>query len=231
MERRRTVRTRLEPALAPSDADPLGTPDQRIRAHRPRSRPRRIATWVLGSSVVAVALGGTLYCIGNFLTPAPAVRPSDGIIVLGGEFPLRIERAIELYRHGIAPKIWMTGGGYSAPASVELARKMGVPAGVVGALQSNSTWEDAGVAAALASRENLHRLLVVTSWYHGRRALCVMKRRLQGSGVVVYYDAAPSWRYDQRRWWQYPGGWYWVTRETVASVYYWLRYGVAPWGC
>lgn len=192
----------------------------------------RYPIWLGGVALATVGtVLGALFLVGSWLTPPKVVAPSDAIVVLGGEFPLRMRTAIDLYRQGVAPKIWITGTGYSPPASVRLAREQGVPDEAVDVLASTNTWEDGVVTAAAANKENARRLMVVTSWYHSRRAMCVLAEKLKGSGVRVSADAAPSWRYDQSRWWQFAGGWYHVVRETAAFAYYWLRYGLSPWHC
>jgi len=112
-----------------------------------------------------------------------------------------------------------------------LARQEGIPGDAIHVLASDSTWEDGEAVAATASREHTRSIVVVTSWYHARRALCVMRRQLPTSGVRLYHDTVRNWTYDQDSWWWHPAGWFRVARETLAFGYYWIRYDLPPWEC
>jgi uncharacterized SAM-binding protein YcdF (DUF218 family) len=203
--------------------------------------PARSAGWrrrLLGGLAAAALLAGTaaavVYRVGQTLGAAPVIHSADAIVVLGGEWPNRIERGIALFQRGLAPEIWITGdgSGTSNPAkSAALARRQGVPADAIRVLLSTSTWEDGGAAAALAARREVHSVLVVTSWYHGRRALCVMQRRFAGSDVALYHDAVGNWQDGARSWWQYVIGCYRVTREVAALGWYWVHHDLSPWSC
>jgi uncharacterized SAM-binding protein YcdF (DUF218 family) len=154
--------------------------------------------------------------------------------VLGGEWPKRMQRGIALFHQGLAPQIWITGDPSfvrSASLSVDLARREGVPADAIRVLPSDSTWEDGGAAAALAARQGVRSVLFVTSWYHSRRALCVMKQRFSSSGVALYHDTVPNRPDEAASWWQHRRGWYRVAHEVAAFTWYWIRYGLAPWEC
>ena len=185
--------------------------------------------------MLVVALAAVLlYRIGQTLTYRPDVRPADVIVVLGGEWPKRIERAAALFQQGLAPQIWITGArnrGSTASMSVDLARRAGVPADAIAVLSSGNTWEDASVVVAGATREHVRSILLVTSWYHSRRALCVVRQRFSGSTVAVFHDTVPNAQYDQDSWWRYSGGWFRVAREAAAFLWYWAYHGLAPWDC
>jgi len=205
-------------------------------ARRSPVRPRRrtLALALLVSMLSLPAAVWVLLPIGRAFTPVPAVHAADAIVVLGGEWPLRMQRAIELYRRGLAPEIWLTGENHGVSltaSSVKLAREAGIPAGAIRVLTSANTWEDGQVAATLAKHEHLRSLLLVTSWYHSRRAICVMERQLGGTSVTLYYDSVPNPGYGADDWWQDPAGWVHVAREMLALAMYRLWYGTAVWNC
>jgi hypothetical protein len=58
-----------------------------------------------------------------------------------------------------------------------------------------------------------------------------MQQRFAGSGVALYHDSAPNWRYGADSWWQYAGGWYRVAREIAAFGWYWVHHDLPPWDC
>jgi uncharacterized SAM-binding protein YcdF (DUF218 family) len=192
-------------------------------------------TRLLGVAALAMAAGVMVVSrIGQGLAARPDVQPADAIVVLGGEWPNRIERGVALFRRGLAPAIWITGGGHAtspAALSVALARRAGVPADAIHVLTSTNTWEDGGVAAARAAEAHARSVLLVTNWYHSRRALCVMRRQFSGSGVSLHLDTVPNARYDAGSWWRHAGGWFRVSRELAAFGWYWIRYGLPPWEC
>jgi uncharacterized SAM-binding protein YcdF (DUF218 family) len=206
------------------------------RAAAPLRTTRRRRTQVagLGALLLLSGIAAVVYRVGQNLGVPAQLHPADAIVVLGGEWPNRIDRGIALFQRDLAPEIWITGDGKGTgnPAkSAERARREGVPAEAIRILLSTSTWEDAGAAAALAARRNVHSVLVVTSWYHSRRALCVMQRRFAGSGVAVYHDSAPNSQYGADSWWRYVGTWYRVAREVAAFGWYWADHDLSPWSC
>ena len=98
-------------------------------------------------------------------------------------------------------------------------------------LPSTSTWEDAEQIRDAAEREKLRSMLVVTSWYHSRRAVCVIRHQLAGLDVSINYAPATSVLPTSAHWWKRPLGWWRNSREVLAFAYYGVRYGLPPWSC
>ena len=177
----------------------------------------------------------------------------------------RIHQGIALYHQGLAPELWHTGDTIKPgsrmkdPESMHFARfaarlavERGVPAQSIHLLATTSTWEDGQQVIALARAREIKSILVVTDWYHSRRALRVLARQastgrragsqpgtLEGSDAepAIYY--APSAdqdalgiAYGPENWWRHRAGWAAVLGELLKMCYYTLRYGVAPryWG-
>jgi uncharacterized SAM-binding protein YcdF (DUF218 family) len=112
-----------------------------------------------------------------------------------------------------------------------LAIRQGVPQYAIHLLETTSTWEDGQAIAALVQARNISSILIVTSWHHSRRALCVIREHLAGSGVAIYYAAAPAATYSPETWWRHSRGWFLIGRELAAIAHYWQRYDVQAWGC
>src|SRR5271157_3546022 len=96
---------------------------------------------------------------------------ADVLVVLGGGSHERPARAAELFRSGAAPKIIVSGrGDFAVNRQVLVAA--GVPASAIQVEpRSNSTKENAAFSIALLRALGARRVIVVTSWYHSRRAL------------------------------------------------------------
>lgn len=178
-----------------------------------------------------------LAAFGRWMAYPPSLQTADVIVVLGGRAE-RGEHAIELYRRGLAPEIWITGGrvppaDWTSFASPMRARAVaaGVPPGAIHVLNSESTWEDGREIAALAQARHTRSLIVVTNWTHSRRALCVIRQHLSTGVVQVYYDPPPEPGYEPEDWWRsdYPRDD--VLLELVKMGGYFLRYGLNPSGC
>jgi len=151
---------------------------------------------------VLITLGalylGAAYYIDRRGLREPPDDGFDAIVVLGcrvfadGRPSLslrrRTERAVELWRRGLAPTIVLTGGTGEAPiseaaAAAAIARGLGVPGeALVLEERSTTTEENAREAAAVAG---VDRVLVVTDSYHALRAERVFRRyfaRAVGAG-------------------------------------------------
>jgi uncharacterized SAM-binding protein YcdF (DUF218 family) len=220
-----------------------GAPSSEAMESR-RSRPgvRKVGRWMVRSA--ALLVGATSLAIltvrfglpgfGRWLAMPDSVRQVDAIVVLGGGYPRRMEHAIELYQQGVAPELWRSGDVGSCPnarAALELAVARGVPTQAVQFLATHSTWEDALKTAALAKGREVGSIIVVTDWFHSRRALCAIRQQLSGSGIAVYSSLVADPAYGPEDWWLHPYGRATVLREAAKVGGYWVRYGVNPWRC
>lgn len=205
--------------------------------HLQRLMHRLIGLLLLMAVLLSLITKQGLSGIGHWLVQSPHIAPVDAIVVLGGN-PQRSRHGINLYKQGLASELWHTGDvpypgrtiSY-AQSAVQLAIEQGVPTENIHLLATVSTWEDGQKIATLAKERKMKSILIVTSWAHSRRALCVIEQHLAGSGVGIYYDSPPSSRYGPDNWWQYKSGWVTVFRELGKIGVYWWRYGVAPWRC
>jgi uncharacterized SAM-binding protein YcdF (DUF218 family) len=96
---------------------------------------------------------------------------ADVIIVLGGGSHERPLRAAELFRQHAAPRIIITGAGDDEINRLLLISN-GVPASAIEIEnKSMTTRENAEFSIKLLRAEKIHSAILVTSWYHSRRAL------------------------------------------------------------
>jgi uncharacterized SAM-binding protein YcdF (DUF218 family) len=181
--------------------------------------------------------------IGQWLVLPHSEQRADAIAVFGGGSD-RTCLASRLYRQGMAPQVWHTGwrhddqwlehvinGEYPHRQFLDT-----VPEHARQLRETTSTWEDAQEIAQLASDQQPRSLLVITDWFHSRRALCTLRHRLHGSdAIAIYYVPVPLPEDDPTgtpaTWWQHETRRAQVLSEYLKLGYYLLRYGVVPVGC
>lgn len=171
------------------------------------------------------------------------LEKADAILVLGGSavYAERTMKAAEIYKRGVAPKIFLTDDGERAGWSkkeqtnlpyVELARRsligQGVPAEAIEILPGEVTgtdWEARRLLADL-DRNGVHSVLLVTSAYHTRRALWTFEKFLAGKDVRFGIEHPPAGEQTPQPayWWLTKRGWEMVGGEYVKSAVYWAYY-------
>ncbi len=174
-----------------------------------------------------------------------AFENADAILVLGGSatYKERTQKAAELYRTGIAPKIFLTDdgerGSWNAkeqknPKFAELAQKQliefGVPTENIEILEPevSGTIYEAQVLAKKAREDNLKTLLIVTSAYHTRRSLWTFENVFERENLTTNIGIiAPKTGIQTplpQTWWLSPKGWQFVAGEYLKSLYYSVFY-------
>jgi uncharacterized SAM-binding protein YcdF (DUF218 family) len=144
-------------------------------------------------------------------------QKSDAIVVLAGETNLRPKRGLELLRQGMAPRMWIDvvhRDEFFDQSLVSVAQKYaaGLPeadrVNVCGIDGLSTAAEAMDVRRCLQSPE-VHRVLIVTSAYHTRRALMIFKHRLPDYefSIAAANDGA-----------QFGAAW-WTNREWAKSTF------------
>ncbi|HEX5230527.1 MAG TPA: YdcF family protein [Bryobacteraceae bacterium] len=130
------------------------------------------------------------------------------IVVLAGDFSgNRILKASELVRQGFAPKALVSGpagayGMYESELAIQFAVRHGYPESYFIPLPHNarSTRDEAGDIFAALNQRHAHRVDVVTSDYHTRRAGNIL--RSQAQGIEIHMVAAPDVYFTPDGWWK-----------------------------
>jgi uncharacterized SAM-binding protein YcdF (DUF218 family) len=214
--------------------------------HERLARTRRF----LGRATVAlVALGLTAVLLflpfaGRALVAEDPLVPADAIFVLAGARAERWLEAVDLYREKWAPHIVLSSGrleqaemrlrslGVRYPGSEELARdaivQLGVPADAVAIMPSatDNTAQEAAACLTHATAAGWHRVIVVTSNYHTRRARFAFAREFKASAIQIVMHGS---RYDAAtpaRWWSDRADIRFVGSELVKLVLYRLGLSV-----
>jgi uncharacterized SAM-binding protein YcdF (DUF218 family) len=153
---------------------------------------------------------------------AEIATPADAVVVLAGDDG-RLGEGIGIRRQGLARELWETG------ASGATATEKNTQGFVYRALPSSTTWEDALQIREMAVEKRAKRLIVVTSWYHGRRAMRTLEKQTSDLDVEILFRAARTYGYDRSNWWRDATGRQVVKAELLKTVYYLFVYGVSPW--
>lgn len=207
------------------------------------SRLRHSRTFVI-SLVIALALAAYAFVnVGRFFTSEDPLQKADAIAVLAGTRMNRPLEAADLYQQGLAPRIVLTRAlpeqsfatlaskGITLPADADTARAvlqtLGVPhdALIVPDRVHDNTAQEGQTLRQLAMANGWHRLIIVTSRYHLRRARFAVRRELRGTGIEVMMHGS---RYDDTnpdRWWTSRADWRWVLTEGPKLVAYELGLG------
>jgi uncharacterized SAM-binding protein YcdF (DUF218 family) len=177
--------------------------------------------------------------LGSWLVVQDPLEKSEAIVVLGGTMYERQMEAVDLFKEGWAPRIYVLreiadwgeaeliarGIPYTriVDLQIETMRRLGVPAERIEILDAaNSTAAEAQIVLKLAADAKLTRLIVVTSKQHTRRARLVMNRRLSPAGVNVIVRASRYDRTDTDGWWRNRSTLRFTVFETQRLMGYWI---------
>jgi uncharacterized SAM-binding protein YcdF (DUF218 family) len=134
-------------------------------------------------------------------------QKSDVIVVLAGETNVRPKRALELLRQGVAPRVFLDAEDRNLVYDqqlIDIARKYasGLPEAdsvSVCAIFGLSTNAESNDIDRCLQTLGAHRVLIVTSEFHTRRALMILRHRLPQYQVSVAAARNPG-EFGER-WW------------------------------
>ncbi len=196
------------------------------------NRGRRRFRWFLGVAaalVVLVLVTSRLWLalLGGFLVKSDAPAPADCIVVLAGDFTGgRILVAADLVRQGIAPRVLVSGpsgayGQHESDLAIAFAVRHGYPESYFVAFpnEARSTASEADAVIPELRRRHAHRIDIVTSNFHTRRAGSIF--RSKAPDLEFHVVSAPDQDFT-------PDGW-WKTRDgRKVFAFEWMK-TVATW--
>jgi uncharacterized SAM-binding protein YcdF (DUF218 family) len=150
----------------------------------------------------------------------------DVMVLLGGGLQDRAEHAAELYKEHAAPRIIVSGDGDDEINRQRLL-KNGVPASAIQMEgKSRNTHENAEFTLKLMREQHAKRVILVTSWYHSRRALATFRK---AAPDLKFYSCPSYLGFDvSRAGWVRLGIAKRIRLEYLKLPGYWIRYGVCP---
>lgn len=183
---------------------------------------QRLAVLVV---VVGIVILGAFFVAPRWLIVETTPSPADAIIVLGGDTNARPARAAELFHQGIAPRVIVSGIGDDG-VNRHVLTNLGVTAAAVQReADSLTTKQNAEFSVRLLRVEKATNVVIVTSWYHSRRALACFRKvapEIQFHSCPTVADRPrilfPD-KYDRSR----------VLMEYLKVGYYWFVHGIRPW--
>jgi len=178
-----------------------------------------------------------LPAIGHWFSVQTKIASAKVIVVLAGGGPERLCHGIELYKRGMAPELWYTGNKnpvetrsdfMDSELALNFAVRQGMPRDKIGLLPSTSTFEDGKAIEALIKERRINSIIIVTSWYHTRRAMNVIRRCIPDTNAAVYISSSTNLSFTPDNWWRDEEGLVAVVNEMIKTALYWRRYGIAP---
>lgn len=149
---------------------------------------------------------------------------ADVIVVLGGGLHERPERAADLYRQRAAPRVLITGAG-DDEINRQLLLDQGVPDRAIEVEnESMTTHENAERTIPRLRAAHVRTVILVTSWYHARRAL----KTFQHYAPDIKFYVRPSYFAFDRADWPQRGNGRRMRWEFLKLPGYWIRYGINP---
>ena len=182
---------------------------------------------------ILLALGAVLLLVGvwawflpnQVLTVDSGPVQGDVIVLLGGgNGEERPERAAESFKAGEAPRVICSGSGDCQSNRAQLVAA-DVPRPVIQLeCDSRNTSENARFTIPMLRKLGAKRVIIVTSWYHSRRALNCFEHYAPD---LTFYSR-PSYYGAPRTEWKSKGLAGYVRLEYLKNLGYWVRYGVSP---
>jgi len=119
-------------------------------------------------------------------------KPGQVLVILGGGPEDRTPRAIALVRGNYAPRVLVTGdgdGSTGAHLEEDLLRKAGnTNSRLIVEPKSTSTKENAEFTVPILRTNKMTNVILVTSWYHSRRALA----SFQKAAPEIHFQSLPT---------------------------------------
>src|SRR5262245_13302514 len=175
-------------------------------------------------SIFCLALVGGVVFSAQILSVESFPRQADVLVVLGGGANERASRAAALFKEGATQKIIVSGLG-DTEQNRDVLVSEGVPLSAIELeTKSKSTKENAEFSVPLLRGLGARRVIIVTSWYHSRRALHCFQRYAPEMAFI----SQPTRRDRPESFWPNKPARSRIFTEYVKLLYYWVRYGIAP---
>jgi uncharacterized SAM-binding protein YcdF (DUF218 family) len=193
---------------------------------------RRLGVVAVVCLVLAVLLFVThsfwLGLVGEAFESASAPEKADAALVLAGDSRgYRITTAAELVKAGYVPRVLVSSpvswyGVQEGDLAVHYAAEKGYPREWFEPLYINalSTEEEAREVTPELQKRGIHKLLIVTSNFHTRRAGKIFRRGIPDS-IEIRMISAPDKYFASHSWWHTREGWKTVFFEASKTLAGW----------
>jgi len=165
--------------------------------------------------------------LGSALVENDGPQKAPAIVVLGGDdHGTRIIKAAQLAQAGYAPYVLVSGPvsllGHESDDTIEYARREGFPDSLFRPLpnDTDSTRSEAKFIGTYLRAHGIHKILLVTSNFHTRRAARLMRH--ENPGLQVDVVPAPDPFFTPNGWWKSRNGEKTFLIEWIKTVATWL---------
>lgn len=195
---------------------------------RGRSRSRWLVAVFFLLLLILVTSRLWLAWLGGYLVRADGAVQADIVVVLAGDFSgNRILTAGDLIHRRLAPLALVSGPGeiygqHESDLAIPFATRHGYPESYFVALanETRSTMTEADVVIAELRRRDAHRVDIVTSNYHTRRAGNIY--RSKAKELDIHMVSAPDRYFEPEGWWKNRDGRKTFAIEWMKTVATWL---------
>jgi uncharacterized SAM-binding protein YcdF (DUF218 family) len=207
----------------------------------PRARRPRVWLSIAGSLLFLLLLA--FLSLGRWLDKEDPPQKAAAIAVLSGRMPFRALEAARLYHQGYAPQVWLsysvepgaTLEKFSVPYAGEefydrlLLLHEGVPDSAIHILAPPivNTADEVRTFGQALRKENLHRIIIVTSKVHTRRVGVLWKHLSAKDGEAIIRGASNDGS-DPAHWWRNTGDALDVVREILGLLNAWAGLPLQP---
>ena len=182
----------------------------------------RAAKWLF--LVVALVAAAAFFYPEKFLCVDSGKVSADVIVILGGGSHERPERAAELFKQHAASRVIISGAG-DCEINRHVLISNDVPASAIQIEgKSMTTRENAEFSIKLLRTEKIRSAILVTSWYHSRRAL----KTFEHYAPEIKFYSRPSYFAFAHDDWKNLGINKRMRLEFLKLPGYWIRYGINP---
>jgi len=177
--------------------------------------------------------------MGKFLVVHDRVEPADVIFVLNGDLLVRPQYASVLFHQGLARKVMVARAKDSAPVQagaypnitdscISILESLGVPESQIIQLRPmpgvEHTVDEARALLDYCERNQLHKVIVVTSDMHSRRARFILRKTLRASSIRIMLAPVAGGNFSATNWWTTEDGVIGCEDEYMKLLYYRLKY-------
>jgi uncharacterized SAM-binding protein YcdF (DUF218 family) len=197
-------------------------------------------------ALMAVSAPWAAKAVGRWLVVADAVEPARAVVVLSGRVPFRAMHAASIYKHGLAPEVWISRP-VPTPEELTMRRlgiphikteeernqqvleRLGVPTAAIRVLDTGvlNTMQEVDVIARELRRAGGERVIIVTSKPHTRRVKAIWQAVIGDAPRMMVQHPAEE-LFDPDHWWRNTGDALEVSREVFGLMNVWAGFPVRP---
>lgn len=159
------------------------------------------------------------------------------MFVLSGGGYDRGNEAVKIFNAGYTNKIICTGGNavtelcvmdidtLESDMTAANLRQHSIPDSCIVVIRNGtSTKEEAQIILDYCLKNNLKKIIVLSSKLHTHRVNSVLGANFLKAGVELIVRGAPSSRFNEMEWWKEEDGLITVNNEWIKTIYYWFKY-------